>query len=101
MAKQAGGLDGAPDRDFLLGLPNAYGVSIAPPAYAQPWSLQIFAHDNYKVSSKLTVNPSLRYQYEPMWTEARGHLSNFDPNAINPVVSTPGAIVYPTAANRF
>jgi len=56
--------------------------------------LGVFIQDDWKVSSRLTINVGLRYDLDtPRW-ETRNHQSGFDPTAINPVSGTPGVITY-------
>src|SRR5262249_44459568 len=45
-----------------------------------------FAEDEYRVTSSLTVNYGLRYEYEPGVREASNHITvGFDQNALFPV----------------
>jgi hypothetical protein len=56
--------------------------------------LGAFVQDDWKVSSRLTLNIGLRYDLDtPRW-ETRNHQSGFDPTGINPVSGTPGVITY-------
>jgi len=50
--------------------------------------------DNYKVSSRLTLNLGARWELETPRRDANGIQSGFNPTAINPVSNTPGIITF-------
>jgi hypothetical protein len=51
-----------------------------------------FAQDDWKATSRLTLNLGIRYDVPGQRYEARNFYRGFDPNAINPEVGRPGAI---------
>ncbi len=58
------------------------------------FSTAFFAQDDYRVTSKLTVNLGVRYDYGRPREEARGFLRGFDPDTANPAAGgRRGAIV--------
>ena len=57
-----------------------------------------YFQDDWKFSQKLTFNIGIRYSNESPFQTKYGLMSNFDPNAIDPVTGMKGAIVHPTGA---
>jgi hypothetical protein len=73
--------------DFLLGYPAS--VARAYPAEnfgGQRWYHQYFAQDDIRVSSRLTVNVGLRYEYSPWLNGYKGQLGTFDPTQSKPII---------------
>jgi hypothetical protein len=65
--------------DFLLGLPNhdeLENLNLAH-VYRNGWNW--FVSDNWRATSKLTVNYGLRYEYSSPLYERDNHATNFDP----------------------
>jgi hypothetical protein len=81
--------------DYLLGLPQVFQLNKPLHLGSRRWSFNSFVQDNFKVSSKLTLEFGLRYQREAMFHELHGRESNFDPTLTNPATGTLGAIVFP------
>ncbi len=78
--------------DFLLGLPSSWGDSWSPEYGLRMRNLQAFAQDDFKVTTKLTLNIGLRWLAQGGWTDSRNRLDSFDPALLNPATNTPGAI---------
>jgi hypothetical protein len=78
--------------DFLLGLPDNWGDSYTPRYGGRDWNLQAFAQDDFKISSKLTLNLGVRWEVQSGWTEEHNRLGSFDPALTNPATNTPGAV---------
>lgn len=76
--------------DFLLGLPQAtssrFGVASN---YFRSWVLAGFVQDDWRATSRLTLNGGLRYEYFRPFTEKFGHLSDL---AIGPGFSSIGVV---------
>jgi len=53
-----------------------------------------YIQDNWKVSSKLTLDLGVRWDYYPTYTEKNNVLSFFNPTLTNPITGAPGAIQY-------
>jgi hypothetical protein len=76
--------------DFLLGLPQAtssrFGVASN---YFRSWVWAGFVQDDWRATSRLTLNAGLRYEYFQPFTENFGHLSDL---AIGPGFSSVGVV---------
>ncbi|MEK7407671.1 MAG: carboxypeptidase regulatory-like domain-containing protein [Acidobacteriota bacterium] len=71
---------------FLLGLPTAGGVDRNASFAEQSGYLGVFAHDDWKLTRKLTVNVGLRYEVELPLTERYNRTNRgFDFTASNPI----------------
>lgn len=56
--------------------------------------LSVYAQDDYQVSSKLTVNLGLRWDYFPSFTEVQNRFSFLNPTQTNPITGNPGALQF-------
>ena len=71
---------------FLLGYPATGSIVYATPAHYLIDYYAGFAQDEFRLSSKLTVNYGIRYEYEPGVREADNHITvGFDRDATFPV----------------
>ena len=81
---------------YLLGAVNSTGVTV------QPFSvlggryrpIAPYFEDDYKITSKLTLNLGLRWDYLPTYREALDRVSFLNPNLTNPVTGNKGALQF-------
>jgi hypothetical protein len=77
----SGSFSGNPVADLLLGLPQTTGLSVPTPEqhlHGVMWSL--FAQDNWKITSRLTLNYGIRYELAGPYYDSNGQLVGFDPS---------------------
>lgn len=68
---------------FLLGLPANTAqtvIALRPPMEVYNWETGFFVQDDWKVSSRLTVNLGLRYEVLTPFVEKNDLMVNFDPD---------------------
>jgi hypothetical protein len=81
---------------FLLGAVSSTGVTL------QPFSvlggryrpIAPYVADDYKITSKLTLNLGLRWDYIPTYNEVQNRFSFLNPNITNPVTGNKGALEF-------
>jgi hypothetical protein len=75
-----GQYSGAAESDFLLGLPDTVQVGRPGPVWGQRGNIfSGFFQDDWKITTKLTVNWGLRYENHTPWYETNNKQVNFDP----------------------
>jgi hypothetical protein len=83
---------GIPFADFLLGDVGTWNIFNGTPTNIATWITGAFANDDFKITSRLTLNVGLRYQHQTGWAVASNEFGNFDPTLPNPGSFPPGAL---------
>src|SRR6266446_4394082 len=60
------------------------------------WSHALYFQDDWKATTKLTLNLGVRWQMESPYQTKYGQQSRFDPTAIDPLTGLKGALLHPT-----
>lgn len=89
-----GGNAGLGFASFLLGAVNQGSVSVPNYTYGRRKALSLFAQDDIKVSSRLTLNVDLRWDFNGRYHEKNGRWSNFNPTMVNSVTGQLGALEF-------
>lgn len=95
-------------RDFLVGSPFSISIGSGLTDFEyRAHDFAIFGQDDYRVTSRLTLNLGLRWDYLGNITEKNGHISNFDSSLLTPLAMQMGGpglqdgFVIPAHANKF
>jgi hypothetical protein len=84
---------------FLLGEVNQGSVSEPDDTYGRRKSVSLFAQDDIKVTSRLTLNLDMRWDFNGRYREKYGHWSNFNTTEINPVTGLLGSLDFATGGS--
>lgn len=82
--------------DFMFGARNTYQLVNPGIVNHRQQSMFLYAQDDFKVNSKLTLNLGLRYELVTPFYEKDNLLSNFDPTT-NTIVTAKGGSIYDRA----
>ncbi len=93
----AGTYSGNAAADFLLGLPVQFRQGSGDPNLdGSSWTYGIYGQDEWRVSSKMTLNWGVRYEVNQPFAESQNHLNAFHPGQQSIVFPTaPTGLVYP------
>jgi hypothetical protein len=78
--------------DFFFGARNQYQLANEIVAQTRRRGYFGYVQDDMRVTSKLTFNVGLRYEFVTPWYEAQNRMSNFDPATASMVQAKPGSI---------
>ncbi len=90
---------------FLLGVPDSMQISTVtnPDSNGYANSYAGFLQDDWKATSRLTINYGVRYEYHPMFNDANHNTANFLPNYVSvqngQLIN--GAVVIPNEARSL
>jgi hypothetical protein len=81
--------------DLLLGFPASTGISTNNYEFRYKTNYaSLYVQDNYKLTSKLTVNFGLRWEFDGPTTELNGQNYTFNPSLVDPTTGKLGAIQF-------
>jgi len=91
-----GGVTGDPIEEFALGLPTVYVQNSAGTPRYETQNYTLFAQDDWKVRSNLTLNLGVRYELDTPLVDSQDRVNTFRPGQQSTVFPTaPRGLVFP------
>jgi len=78
--------------DFMFGLPNQINLGSYAVINLRQFVHSLYFQDDYRVSTKLTLNVGLRWEFASPLYERDNHYSNFDPATDTMIQATSGSL---------
>ncbi len=69
---------------------GSFTQSAVPETGARFRPISPYVQDTWRVTSKLTLDLGLRWDYYPSYREVKDRFAYFDPNATNPLIGSEG-----------
>jgi len=89
--------DGFGFATFLLGTVDKASETVPYNLYGRQKGVSLFAQDNFKATSKLTLSMGLRWNYNFRFHEKYGNWASFDQTAFSLRYGIPGSLAFPLA----
>jgi len=90
---------GNPFADFLLGIPDGASIGTNVRAGIRVRNYSSFIQDDWKVTTRLTLNIGMRYEYTTPVVEVVNRMANFDLASNSVILAKPGGIRERALAN--
>ncbi len=86
---------------FLLGQVDSASKNVPFDLYGGRKYVDVYAQDDFKINSRLTLNYGLRWEQSQPWSEKYGRWASFNPNVMNTALGVKGAMEFATPGSTF